>query len=90
MKKILLIYNIIFLFFGNALFANIHHIHEHDFQKEHTECQECLNFDTNYILDFNEPIFSIHKINVFHFEYLDFNELELDLKNHARAPPISK
>ena len=90
MRTTLLVYNIIFLFFGNALFSNIHDKHEHDYLTEHTECQECLNFDTNYILDFNEFIFSNYNVNIFRFEYSDYNEFDVDLKNHARAPPISK
>ena len=58
MKKLLIIYNIIFLFTGNVLLSSAHHLlfhdHEEHIQFEKHECIECINAENsnNYILDF--------------------------------------
>ena len=92
MKETLFLYNIIFLFFGNLLLSNIHHIHEHDNLIEHYECGDCLNLENNnnYILDFNGLVFLNYANRISAFPNLDFNDSNYTLKNSARAPPISK
>ena len=95
MKNILFIYNIVFLFLGNILLANIHflhdHNHDHDHKYEIVECEECITFESNknYDLD-NGDIKSIKfDISLFFYEFSNIilhNTLETSL---SRAPPIS-
>ena len=55
MKNLLIIYNLIFLLFGNVLFPSIHYLHEHENDHEHNyevnECDECIiieNINSKY------------------------------------------
>ena len=96
MKNILFIYNIIFLFLGSSLFANIHILHHHNHEHEHgfeiVECEECIAFESskNYVLD-SDDINSINSdISLFVYEFSNIilcNTLEIFL---SRAPPISE
>ena len=49
MKNLFIIYNVIFLLFGNVLLSNIHYFHDHHHDhgdyNEHSnneECQDCI------------------------------------------------
>jgi len=96
-KNILFIYNIIFLFLGSSLFANIHilhnhnHNHGHEYGFEIVECEECIAFESskNYDLD-SDDIKSINSdISLFFYEFSNIilcNTLKIFL---SRAPPIS-
>ena len=93
MKRILIIYNLIFLFAGNILFSNIHYTHDHNHYHEHetNKCQKCISIDNsnNYILDFQEVKFSNNYINQFIFQYLSTIKLHIVKRYSSRAPPIS-
>ena len=48
MRNLLIVYNIIFLSFGNVLFSSIHYLHDHhhsDEIHEDHECKECIIID---------------------------------------------
>jgi len=53
MKSFIIIFNILFLSFGNVLLSNIHHLHHHDDCCAHEiqECPECeiIKNNDNYI-----------------------------------------
>ena len=95
MKKILIIYNIIFLFTGNVLLSSVHHLfmhnHSHDITLEKHECIECINAENsnNYILEINEVNFSNNTINQFVFLYRNDIKFTIDKSSDSRAPPIS-
>ena len=95
MKKILIIYNIIFLFTGNVLLSSAHHLlfhdHEHHTQVEEHECIECVNAENsnNYITNNNEFVFSNNHINQFVLLYSNNIKFNIDKSRDSRAPPIS-
>ena len=80
MKNLLIIYNVIFLLAGNVLLSNIHYIHDHSHEHETYECQECIIIENinNYILDYQEIIFSNNDINLFVSEYYNFIEFNIE------------
>ena len=97
MKNLFIIYNIIFLAFGNLLFSSIHYMHHHDHDHDHVynyemnECEECIiitNFD-NQDIDFEELSFSNNNTNLFIDEYLSIVNYYLIEIHLSRAPPIS-
>ena len=95
MKNILFIYNIVFLFLGNTLLANIHfmhdHNHNHDYKYEIVECEECITFESSKDYDLDDVEIKSIKfdIGLFYNEFTNIvsrNILEISL---SRAPPIS-
>lgn len=94
MKKLFIIYNILFLFSGNVLFSNIHYFHSHSHNHSHdhetVECQDCIIFeDSNkYILDFDKVNFSSNNFNKFIAQYFINIELDFEKVYLSRAPPI--
>lgn len=95
MKKLLIIYNIIFLFTGNVLLSGAHHLlfhdHEEHIQFEKHECIECINAENsnNYILDTNEVNFSNNNITQFILLYTNNIKFAINKGSDSRAPPIS-
>ena len=93
MKKILFIYNIIFLFIGNSLLSNIHfmHDHKHDHEHEIVECEECITIENskNYDLDNNEVKISKLNISLFFYEFSNIIKFNKQRQYLSRAPPIS-
>ena len=94
MKKLLIIYNIIFLFIGNILLSSAHHLffhdHGHHSQVEDHECIECLNVENNnYITNNNEFVFSNNHIYQFVLLYSNNIKFNIDKSSDSRAPPIS-
>tara|TARA_Y100001968_G_scaffold333529_1_gene396965 strand:- start:29224 stop:29532 length:309 start_codon:yes stop_codon:yes gene_type:complete len=94
MKKIFIIYNIIFLFFGNGLLSQINHHHHHHHHNDHTvefhECDECLsiNNDENFI-DYPKNTFLKENINQYVLPVFNTISFNSKRKYQSRAPPIS-
>ena len=97
MKKSIIIFNIIFLTFGNVLLSGIHnHIHHHDghyhteYENEKDECFECINIDNNnYVLDSDRINFSINDFDLFFTYNLKVCDFKIIEKYLSRAPPLS-
>jgi len=93
MKNLLIIFNTIFLLFGNVLFSNIHYFHDHDHSHhfEYNECIDCITIDinNNYESDNNEVNFANSNSNEFLLKPTITIELNLSKKYLSRAPPIS-
>ena len=91
MKNLIIIFNIVFLFFGSILFSNIHHHHDQCYTYEINQCEECINFENsnNYILDFHEVNFSNNNTNLFVYQYFGTIGFNAHRKYLSRAPPIS-
>jgi len=93
MKKLFIIYNILFLMTGNALFGNIHSHHDHGHFDEHEalECQECIMYDSsnNYILDSKEELSLFDNINELIQEETIIVPFITIIGYPSRAPPIS-
>ena len=90
MKKTLIIYNVIFLLVGNVLFFNLYHLHDHDYDHGHYDCEECINYrnSQNYISGSNDVIFFKYETVLFASEYIsiiEFNDAKIYL---SRAPPL--
>ena len=93
-KNLLIIYNVMFLSFGNVLFSNIHYSHDHDHDHETEEvheCQECINIEnsSNYTINFQEVNFSNNNINQSVFQNSSPIEFKIERIYCTRAPPIS-
>ena len=93
MKKIFIIYNIIFLFFGNGLLSQInhhHHHHHHDHNVEFHECDECLsiNNDESFI-DYPKNTFLKENINQYVLPVFNTISFNSKRKYQSRAPPKS-
>ena len=94
MKNLLIIYNLIFLLFGNVLFSSIHYLHEHENDHEHNyevnECDECIIIENvnNYVVDFQEVNFSNNNINLLVYEYFKITEFNIQKTYLSRAPPL--
>tara|TARA_Y100001970_G_scaffold144444_1_gene177393 strand:- start:7459 stop:7743 length:285 start_codon:yes stop_codon:yes gene_type:complete len=94
MKNAIIIFNLLFLFFGNSIFSNIHYLDEHAHQhQEHTEeCIECIVIKNteNYTLDINPINFGSHDCN---YVIIKDKFVIISSKNKlfsSRAPPTSK
>ena len=93
MHKVLIIYNIIFLFIGNVLFSHIHHLEAHGHAKDEThDCLECIKIDNS-----NNFISSIVEIRLLDYVAINIVDESSDyiksLENkrlYPRAPPILK
>tara|TARA_B100000700_G_C14224336_1_gene480732 strand:- start:27 stop:311 length:285 start_codon:yes stop_codon:yes gene_type:complete len=94
MKRLFIIYNILFLLAGNILFSNVHVHLQHDHSDEHEthECQQCLLLENsnNYILDFEEAVFSSYNSGKFTSKKIVFISLDRNKKYLSRAPPTFK
>ena len=95
MKKLLTIYNIIFLLTGNVLLSSAHHLifhdHEEHIQFEKHECIECIIAENSndYILDTKEVNFSNNNITQFVLLYTNNIKFAINKGSDSRAPPIS-
>ena len=97
MKNLLIVYNVIFLLTGNALFLDIHHMDDHNSHEHHShdyeinECQECIIIESskNYVIDIQNINFSNNNINLFVYESYTSNESHIRQTYLSRAPPIS-
>ena len=103
MKTIIIIYNVIFLSFGNVLFSNIHHMHHHGHghhehhghnhsqnHKKH-ECEECIvikNTSSDSLV-FQTLIFLNNNISLFINDFLNIISDNFKKKYSSRAPPKS-
>ena len=98
MKKLLIIYNIIFLFTGNVLLSSAHHLFAHDHHHTHDhsntyekhECIECINAENNnnYILVNSAVNFSNNHFTPFVFLYFNDIQFNINKSTDSRAPPI--
>ena len=92
MKNVLIILNVLFLFFGNILFSNIlHQDHDHCHESEVYECEECINFENsnNYIVEFQNTFFLNITSDLISSEYFDTINSYVNSQYLSRAPPIS-
>ncbi len=88
MKKYLILYNFIFILFGNILLSNIHYLNNHNHLEEFDECIECINLDNNiYIIDDCSIILINNYFNLFDYEYCNFIIINIQNKYPSRAPP---
>ncbi len=94
MRKLVILYNILFLLAGNVLFSAIHFIHDHHGHDEHEvfECEECIIAENsnNYILDSQEIFFKDNTRSEFVLEKFTTIFLDTNTQFLSRAPPISK
>tara|TARA_Y100001960_G_C14559299_1_gene769922 strand:+ start:60 stop:344 length:285 start_codon:yes stop_codon:yes gene_type:complete len=93
MRNFFILYNIIFLFFGNILFSSVHYLNDHvhdDKKHQINECLECISYNNakNYILDYNEINFIKYKSFQFIYKSISIIELNHTERFHARAPPV--
>ena len=96
MKKILIIYNVIFLLFGNVLFSSIHYLHDHNHSHDNVvhknhECDECtiIKNNNNYISDVDEVNFSNNNFDEYVASYISTSYFNINKSCSARAPPFS-
>ena len=93
MKKLLIIYNIVFLIAGNILLATNHYSHNHSHVHDTytNECEECIIIEnsTNYFTDFDEEKFLKNKTFQFVLEYFSAIDLSSAKIYLSRAPPLS-
>ena len=94
MKKLLIIYNVIFFLVGNILFSNIHYLHDHHHSHHDyltDDCQECILIENNNNYVVNSCDLSFSNNAIYWFVALNYNFFEVDLKQtySSRAPPIS-
>ena len=94
MKSLILIFNVLFLSFGNILIANIHHSHHHDecHSYEVQECSECeiIKNNDNYVSTiFFDDVFVINSIQL-HIIQSSTPDLAVSKRFNSRAPPTSK
>ena len=93
MRNLLIIYNVIFLLFGNVLFSSIHYLHHHhhdtEIHEEH-ECNECviIKNTNNYVSDFQEVNFSNNTVDIFIYEYCYSSYSNIKQIYSSRAPPL--
>lgn len=88
MNKYLILYNFIFILFGNILFSNIHYLNNHNHLEEFDECIEYINLDNNiYIIDDCSILLINNYFNLFDYEYYSFIIINIQNKYPSRAPP---
>ena len=93
MKRLLVIYNVIFFLFGNVLISNIHHLshsHDHEVSHERHDCSECLAIESihDLELDSNKTKYLIRCLNVSFSEIDGIASSNIDRLYAPRAPPI--
>jgi len=94
MKSFIIIFNILFLSFGNVLLSNIHHLHHHDdcYAHEIKECPECeiIKNNDNYVSSvFFDDVFVINSIQLQTIQS-STPDLTVSKRFNSRAPPTSK
>tara|TARA_X000001036_G_scaffold334394_1_gene313305 strand:+ start:2092 stop:2376 length:285 start_codon:yes stop_codon:yes gene_type:complete len=94
MKSFIIIFNILFLSFGNVLLSNIHHLHHHDecIDYEVQECPECeiIKNNDNYVSTiFLDDVFVINSIQLQTIQSFT-PDLTVSKRFNSRAPPTSK
>ena len=96
MKKLVILYNIIFLLAGNVFLANLHFLHDHHHHEtnsdvEYHECEECVNFNNNanYFSTCNNISSVENKFISLRNEYLNNIQSADNTIYSSRAPPIS-
>jgi len=96
MKSLILVFNILFLSFGNILLSNIHHIdHHHDHEYSDYEAQECseceiIKNNNNYVSTiFFDDVFVVNSIQLQIFQS-SIADLTVSKRFNSRAPPASK
>jgi len=96
MKSLILVFNILFLSFGNILLSNIHHIdHHHDHEYSDYEAQECpeceiIKNNNNYVSTiFFDDVFVVNSIQLQIFQS-SITDLTVSKRFNSRAPPTSK
>tara|TARA_Y100000590_G_C15718323_1_gene1012665 strand:+ start:377 stop:652 length:276 start_codon:yes stop_codon:yes gene_type:complete len=90
-KNLLIIFNVLFLLAGNALFLNVHHLndHNHEAHNDH-ECIECVILkNNNYFSEFNDVNFLQNITIQLVLDYSSIIEFEVASIYHSRAPPLS-
>ena len=94
MKSLILIFNVLFLFFGNILLSNFHHLHHHDecYSFEIQECSECeiIKNNDNYTSTISlDDVFVISSIQS-QIVQSSTPDLAVSKRFNSRAPPTSK
>ena len=91
MKKIVVLYSIVFLLLGNGFFESAHHSHHHDHPTELTDCEDCISFDTtkNFIVGTNDAVFIFKTNSIINLERSNILLYQELYKDHSRAPPLS-
>ena len=93
MKKLFIIYQLMFFLCGSVILSNVHLLSHSDHGHFHDkiECIECevIKNSENYILDFCESNFSNNIYNQIVFQKFIFVENKFNKKYNTRAPPIS-
>ncbi len=94
MKSLILIFNVLFLFFGNILLSNFHHLHHHDecYSFEIQECSECeiIKNNDNYTSTISlDDVFVISSIQL-QIIQSSTPDLTVSKRFNSRAPPTSK
>ena len=90
MKTLIIIFNILFLSFGNVLISNHHHLEEHSHHEEN-ECVECVTIKNNDNYISNYFSLDVFVFNSNQLQIIDFTTIDIDSNKryNSRAPPIS-
>tara|TARA_A100000164_G_scaffold344395_1_gene343428 strand:- start:505 stop:816 length:312 start_codon:yes stop_codon:yes gene_type:complete len=103
MKKIIILFNVAFLLFGNVVFSNLHFLHNHNnegcnYSHNHNEktfkyeeCLDCITFENNNDFNFtNNELSTLNElINTLILDPVTFTEYNFNQNYLSRAPPIS-
>ena len=93
MRKLVILYKILFLLVGNVLFSAAHlmHHHDHDHDHEILECEECITIENsnNYTLNSQEIFFENNSSRKFILEQFTTIFLDTSTQFLSRAPPFS-
>ena len=96
MKKLVILYNIIFFLAGNVFLANLHFLHDHHHETnsdvEYHECEECVNFNNNanYFSTCNNISSVENKFISLRNEYLNNIQSADNTIYSSRAPPLTE
>ena len=90
MRKLVILYNILFLLVGNVLLSNVH-FHNHEHEHENVECHDCILIESsnNYILEYEEVFFKDSLNDEFNEYSFILIPLIVNTNFLSRAPPIS-
>ena len=101
MNKVIIIFNVVFLLFGNLIFSNLHFLHHHDIEGcshnhdektfKYEECLDCITLDNNNEFSFTKSeLRTFNKlIDVLILVPVIFTEYNFNKNYSSRAPPIS-
>ena len=91
MKRLAIIYNVIFLIAGNSLLSNIHFSHDHSHEYSDHECNECVLIENgnDYILGYHQPLIENSTSSEFILDNIINLILSVKIPSLSRAPPIS-